>query len=85
MNWKEFLGGVVATALLVLFALWTTDFEIGSKGGYSLAVGIIFVMSIVWRVLANPLFSAEEITWSKVKAYSLGALVASALAVIAVV
>ena len=83
MNWKELIGGVVATALLVLFALWITDFEIGSKGGYSLAVGIIFVMSVVWRVLANPIFSAEEITWSKVKAYLLGALVASVVAVIA--
>lgn len=81
MNWKEFLGGVVVTALLVLFTLWTTDFEIDSKGGYALAVGIIFVMSVVWRVLANPLFSAEEITWSKVKVYSFGALVASVLAV----
>ena len=83
MNWKEFLGGVVATALLLLFALWTTDFEIGGKGGYALAVGIVFVMSVAWRVLANPLFSAEEITWSKIKAYSLGALVASVVAVIA--
>ena len=82
MNWKEFLGGVVATALLVLFALWTTDFEIGSKGGYVIAVGIIFVMSVVWRVLANPLFSVEEITWSKIKSYSLGALVASVVAMI---
>lgn len=81
MNWKEFLGGVVVTALLVLFTLWTTDFEIDSKGGYALAVGVIFVMSIVWRVLANPLFSTEKITWSKVKVYSFGALVASVLAV----
>ena len=81
MNWKELIGGAVVTALLLLFALWTTDFEIGSKGGYSLAVGIIFVMSVVWRVLANPLFSVEEITWSKVKSYSLGALVASVVAV----
>lgn len=79
MNWKEFIGGVVATALLLLFALWTTDFEIDSKGGYALAVGIIFVMSVVWRVLANPLFSTEKITWSKVKVYSFGALVASVL------
>lgn len=85
MNWKEFLGGVVATALLMLFALWTTEFEIGIKGGYALAVGIIFVMSIVWRVLANPIFSAEKITWSKVKAYSLGALTSSVVAVMVVV
>lgn len=79
MNWKEFLGGVVVTALLVLFTLWTTDFEIDSKGGYALAVGIIFVMSVVWRVLANPFLSAKEVTWSKVKDYSLGALVISVL------
>lgn len=80
MNWKELIGGVVATALLLLFALWTTDFEIGSKGGYVIAIGIVFVMSVAWRVLANPIFSVEEITWSKVKAYSIGALVASVVA-----
>ena len=82
MNWKEFLGGVIVTALLLLFALWTTDFEVGSKGGYSLAVGIIFVVSIVWRIALNRVVSKNGFSWDKVKAYSLGALVTSVLALI---
>lgn len=84
MNWKELIGGVVATALLVLFALWTTDFEIGSKGGYSLAVGITFVMSVAWRITLNRVVSKDGFSWNKVKAYSLGALVTSVLSLIIV-
>ena len=82
MNWKEFLGGVVVTALLILFALWTTDFEIGSKGGYTLAVIIIFAMSCAWRIALNRFVTSERFSWGRFKAYSLGALIASVVALI---
>jgi hypothetical protein len=79
MNWKEFLGGVVATALLVLFALWTTDFEIGSKGGYALAVGIIFVFSCAWRVALNRFVKTECSLLNRWLSYAFGALITSVL------
>jgi hypothetical protein len=82
MNWKELFGGVVATALLVLFSLWTTDFEIGSKGGYALAVGIIFVMSVAWRIVLHRFFKTKGSLVSQWSCYAVGALVASVLALI---
>lgn len=82
MNWKELIGGVVATALLLLFALWTTDFEIGSKVGYLLAVCITSVVSIAWRVALNPIFCKDNLSWRNIKAYSLGVLITSVVAVI---
>lgn len=82
MNWKELIGGVVATALLVLFILWTTDFEIGSNGGYVLAVGIIFVMSVVWRIVLNPFVCKDNISLDMIKNYALGAFIASVVAVL---
>ena len=82
MNWKELLGGVFATALLILFALWTTDFEIGFQSGYTLAVIIIFAMSCAWRIALNRFVTSERFSWGRFKAYSLGALIASVVAVI---
>lgn len=82
MNWKEFLGGVVATASLLLFALWTTDFEIDSKVGYILAISIVSVVSVAWRIALNPIFYKDNLSWRKIKDYSLGALIASVVALI---
>lgn len=82
MNWKEFLGGVIATALLLLFALWTTDFEIGSKGGYALAVGIIFVMSVAWRIVLHRFFNTKGSLVGQWSCYAVGAFVASVLGLI---
>jgi hypothetical protein len=79
MNWKEMIGGVVVTALLVLFALWTTDFEIGSKVGYVIAVGIIFVMSVLWRGVLNPFFKTEDSLPNRLVSYAFGALITSVL------
>ena len=81
MNWKEMIGGAVVTASLTLFTLWTTEGEINSKSGFIVAMIIIFLMSCVWRVLLNPFISVENISWKKIKSYSIGALVASVVAV----
>lgn len=82
MNWKELIGGIIVTALLTLFTMWTTEGEVNSKSGFVIATVIIFLMSCVWRVVLNPFVSVENISWKKIKSYSLGALVASVLAVI---
>lgn len=72
MNWKEFIGGVVAAALLLLFALWTTDFEIGSNSGFVIANVIICLISILWRIILNPFVSNNNISLKQLKSYIFG-------------
>ena len=66
------IGGVVATALLVLFTLWTTDFEIGSNSGFIIANVIICLMSILWRIILNPFVSNNNISLKQLKSYIFG-------------
>lgn len=75
MNWKELFGGVVVTALIVLFALWTTDWEIGSKCGFVVANLIICFMSVALRVSLNPVFFNKEFSWINIRDYFIGALI----------
>lgn len=82
MKWKELFSGVVATALLLLAALWTTDFEIGSRSGLVIANVIICLVSVAWRIVLNPFVCKDNISLDMIKTYALGAFIASVVTVI---